>query len=61
MICVWWKKRPAQAGRLFFFISPYRLGHDFASVGRVSDLGSDPVGPASDLDFGSAGRLGSDR
>jgi hypothetical protein len=30
------------------------------SVGRVSELGPDPVVPASDLDFDSAGRLGSD-
>jgi hypothetical protein len=33
----------------------------FASVDWVSDLDSDPIGPASDLDFDSAGRLGSDR
>ena len=60
MICSLVKKTARLSGPFVLFTSPYRLGRDFASVGRVSDLGSDPVGPASDLDFGSAGRLGSD-
>jgi hypothetical protein len=60
MICRLVEKSARLSGPFVLFTSPYRLGRDFASVGRVSDLGSDPVGPASDLDFDFAGRLGSD-
>lgn len=45
-----------EAGRLFLISCrrACRLGRDFVSVGRVFDLGFDPVGRASGLDFDSA-------
>ena len=49
-------KRPAEAGRLFLISCrrACRLGRDSVSAGRVFDLGFDPAGRASDLDFDSA-------
>src|SRR5665647_1177057 len=51
-------KRPAEAGRLFLISCrrACRLGRDSVSVGRVFDLGFDPVGRAFGLDFDSADR-----
>jgi len=49
------KKSGPPERAVFLFTSPCRPGRDFASAGRVSDLGSDPAGPVSDLDSGSAG------
>ena len=55
-------KRPAEAGRLFliFCRRACRLGRDSVSVGRVFDLGFDPVGRAFGLDFDSADRAWAD-
>lgn len=49
-------KRPAEAGRLFLICCrrACRLGRDSVSAGRVFDLGFDPAGRASGLDFDSA-------
>jgi hypothetical protein len=41
MICRLVEKSARLSGPFVLFTSPYRLGRDFASVGRVSDLGSD--------------------
>ena len=50
------QKGPAEAGRLFLIScrQACRLGRDSVSVGRAFDLGSDPAGRASGLDFDSA-------